>query len=115
MGDNGELVTSETAWFETAKLDEPFTAQRISCLLYTSASAILHIVEKFACFVPHSIIVKCVRAMTAKPLKTSCDMPFALRTDRIVCLLYTSAVPFPFDNKFLETRRFFPLICFAGQ
>ena len=33
MGDNGELVTSDTAWFETAKLDEPFTAQRISpCL-----------------------------------------------------------------------------------
>lgn len=30
---NGELVTSDTAWFETAKLDEPFTAQRISpCL-----------------------------------------------------------------------------------
>jgi hypothetical protein len=26
-----------------------------------------------------------VRAMPAKPLKTSCDMPFALRTDRIVC------------------------------
>lgn len=51
----------------------------------SNASAILHIVEKFACFVPHSIIVKCVRAMPAKPLKTSCDMPFALRTDRIVC------------------------------
>ena len=33
MGDNGELVTSDTAWLETAKLDEPFTAQRISpCL-----------------------------------------------------------------------------------
>ena len=33
MGDNGELATSDTAWFETAKLDEPFTAQRISpCL-----------------------------------------------------------------------------------
>ena len=33
MGDNGELVTSDTAWFGTAKLDEPFTAQRISpCL-----------------------------------------------------------------------------------
>ena len=33
MGDNGDLVTSDTAWFETAKLDEPFTAQRISpCL-----------------------------------------------------------------------------------
>lgn len=27
MGDNGELVTSDTAWFETAKLDEPFTAR----------------------------------------------------------------------------------------
>lgn len=27
----------------------------------SNASAILHIVEKFACFVPHSIIVKCVR------------------------------------------------------
>ena len=51
----------------------------------SNASAILHIVEKFACFVPHSIIVRCVRAMPAKPLKTSCDMPFALRTDRIVC------------------------------
>lgn len=51
----------------------------------SNASAILHIVEKFACFVPHSIIVKCVRAMPAKPLKASCDMPFALRTDRIVC------------------------------
>lgn len=51
----------------------------------SNASAILHIVEKFACFVPRSIIVKCVRAMPAKPLKTSCDMPFALRTDRIVC------------------------------
>ena len=25
------------------------------------------------------------------------------------------AVLFPFDNKSLETRRFFPLICFAGQ
>ncbi len=33
MGDNGETATSDTAWFETAKLDEPFTAQRISpCL-----------------------------------------------------------------------------------
>ena len=51
----------------------------------SKASAILHIVEKFACFVPHSIIVRCVRAMPAKPLRTSCDMPFDLRTDRIVC------------------------------
>ena len=32
-GDNGERATSDAAWFETAKLDEPFAGQRISpCL-----------------------------------------------------------------------------------
>ena len=29
--------------------------------------------------------------------------------------VYKRQVPFPFDNKSSETRRFFPLICFAGQ
>ena len=28
---------------------------------------------------------------------------------------FVDARAFPFDNKSLETRRFFPLICFAGQ
>lgn len=33
MGDNGETATSEAAWFETAKLGEPFQGERISpCL-----------------------------------------------------------------------------------
>ncbi len=33
LADNGETATSDAAWFETAKLDEPFTAERISpCL-----------------------------------------------------------------------------------
>ena len=32
-GDNGETATSDTAWFETAKLDEPFAGEKISpCL-----------------------------------------------------------------------------------
>lgn len=43
------------------------------------AAAILQMVVKFACFVPFSIIVKCVRAIPANPLKTSCDNPFDLR------------------------------------
>ena len=62
-------------------LEEKFFL-RVYLSRFSSASSIL---RTFACFVPHSIIVKCVRAMPAKPLKTSCDMPFALRTDRIVC------------------------------
>lgn len=30
MADNGESATSETAWFETAKLTEPFTGEKIA-------------------------------------------------------------------------------------
>ena len=48
------------------------------------ASAIRHIVSKLACFVPFSIIVKCVLAMPAKPLSTSCDSPRSRRSERIV-------------------------------
>ena len=37
----------------------------------SKAPAIFQIVSKFACFVPFSIIDKCVRAIPAKPLNTS--------------------------------------------
>lgn len=48
------------------------------------ATAIFHIVEKFACFVPLSIIDRCVLAIPAKPLRTSWDRFFSLRSERIV-------------------------------
>lgn len=50
----------------------------------SSAFAIFHRVSKLACLSPFSIIVRCVRAIPAKPLKTSWDTPFLLRRLRMV-------------------------------
>ena len=49
----------------------------------TRSNAIFHSVSKFACFVPFSIIVRWVRAIPAKPLNTSWEIPFSLRRSLI--------------------------------
>ena len=51
----------------------------------SKAPAIFQIVSKFACFVPFSIMDKCVRAIPANPLSTSWEIPFAFRRLRMVC------------------------------